>query len=338
MKAAVMVKINSPWELKDLPDPVPKEGQVLIKIHASGLCGTDIHIHQGLIPQRLPLVLGHEPVGEIVQLGSGINQYKVGDRVGVSWAQKGCGRCGYCQSQKISYCNGQPGGAQSWSVLGGGNSELMLAWAEGLTLLPKELSYVQAAPLFCAGYTVSSGYWNAEPRPGEKIAVLGLGGLGHLAVQYAKAKGHPVIVLTHSEEKLALAKQLGADNAILTGEHAGTALLKAGGADIILNTGNSSKLASQALSGLLPEGRLVLMGIDAEALQVSPMQMFSKQLKIIGSKQDERADLVDILQLAALGKIKTMVEEFTLENINEALEKVSQGKVRMRAVMKPSHS
>lgn len=333
MKAAVLVQTNTPWEIRTLPDPVPKDGQVLIKIHASGMCYTDVHVHKGIIPLRLPFVLGHEPAGEIVQVGPGVTYLKVGDRVGVSWHQKGCGRCGYCQRHYIKYCNGQPGGAQTWMMLGGGNSELMLAWAEGCTLLPKNLSYEQAAPLFCAGYTISSGYWNADPKPGEKIAISGLGGLGHLAVQYAKAKGHQVLVLTHSEDKAALAKQLGADEVVLTGDHAGKALAKAGGANIVLHTGNSSKLASECLEGLLPEGRLVVMGIDDKAIEASPMLLLSKQIKILGSEQNHRADLVDILELAALGKIKTQIEEYSLADINKALERVMEGKVRMRAVV-----
>lgn len=335
MKAAVMIKPNTPWEIQDLPDPIAKEGQVVIKIHASGMCGTDVHIHHGHFPYRYPLVLGHEPVGEIVQTGPGVTQFKIGDRVGVSWDQKGCGRCLYCQREQIQFCMGQPGGAQTWSLLGGGNSELMLAWVEGVTLLPKNLSYEQAAPLFCAGYTVASGYWNGDPKPGEKVAILGFGGLGHIALQYAKAKGHPTIVLTHSTDKLKLAKELGADEVVQTGDHAGKALLKVGGADIILNTGNSSLLATQSIEGLLPNGRIVIMGIDHEPLQPLPRILLNKQIRIIGSRQDERADLVDILQLAEAGKIKTLVEEYPLDQINDVLQRLIDGKVRMRAVIKP---
>jgi D-arabinose 1-dehydrogenase-like Zn-dependent alcohol dehydrogenase len=333
MKAAVMVQTKKPWEIRTLPDPIAKEDQVVIKIHASGMCGTDVHVYEGLIPVRAPFVLGHEPVGEIVQVGPGVTYLKVGDRVGVSWFQKGCGRCGYCQRHAIKYCNGQPGGPQTWMQLGGGNSELMVAWAEGCTLLPKDLSYEQAAPLFCAGYTVSSGYWNADPKPGEKIAILGMGGLGHIALQYAKAKGHPVVVLTQSADKVQLAKELGADEVILTGDNAGKALAKAGGANIILNTGNSSKLSSQSLEGLLPEGRFVSMGVDKEPIYASPILLLSKQIKIIGSEQNHRGDLVDILELAAKGKVKTLIETYPLDEINKALDRLIAGKVRMRAVI-----
>ena len=334
MKGAVITKINAPWEIRELPNPIPKAGQVLIKVHASGMCGTDIHVHHGLIPVKLPIVAGHEAVGEIVQLGAGVTDLKVGDRVGISWHQKGCGRCPYCQRKKMMYCNGLPGGAETWMNIGGGNSELMLAWAEGCTLLPEKLSYEEAAPLFCAGYTVASGYFNARPVPGERVAVLGLGGLGHLAVQYAKAKGHYVIVLTSSEDKTPLAKKLGADEVVATKDHIGHALMKVGGANIILNTGSSSSIAGQALEGLLPEGRLVVMGFDPEPIPCSPVTLISKQPEIKGSTQNERSDLVDILNLAAEGKVKPMLEVYPLEDVNKVLERLMAGKVRMRAVLK----
>lgn len=334
MRAALLVNLNSPWEIRDIPTPKPKEGQVLIKIHASGMCFTDVHVHRGTIPLKLPFVLGHEPVGEVVEVGPGVLYPKVGDRVGVSWNQKGCGRCHYCQRKQIHYCDGQPEGPSTWMQLGGGNSEFMLAWADGCTLLPKDLPYEQAAPLFCAGYTVSSGYWNGDPKPGETIAILGLGGLGHLAVQYAKAKGHPVIVLTSSKDKEALAKELGADLVVVTGDHAGKALAQVGGADIVLNTGNSSHLAAQTLEGLRPDGRLVSMGIDAEPIDIPPFLLLIKQLKVIGSAQNHRADLVDILDLAAQGKVKGILEEYKLDEINKALERLIEGKTRLRTVIR----
>jgi D-arabinose 1-dehydrogenase-like Zn-dependent alcohol dehydrogenase len=333
MKAAVMTKIKAPWEIKNLPDPQPSERQVVIKIHASGLCGTDAHIYNGFFPVPVPIVVGHEPVGEIVRIGSGVTDLKVGDRVGVSWNQKGCGRCIYCQKHDMNDCNGKPEGPETWINMGGGNSELMLAWADGCTLLPKNLSYELAAPLFCAGFTIASGYFNANPIPGERIAILGLGGLGHLAIQYAKAKGHPVLVITSSEDKIPLAKQLGADEVVIAKDHAGKALAKAGGANIILNTSNSNKLASQSLEGLLPEGRLVTMGIDNEKIELSSMDMILKRLRIVGSGQNKRSDLVDILYLAAEGKVKPIIEVYRLEQINEALQRLINGKVRFRAVI-----
>ena len=333
MKAAVIVKPNKPWEIKKLKDPKPGPGQVSIKIHAAGMCGTDVHMHRGLFPVKFPIVAGHEPVGEIVQVGEGVTTLKKGDRVGVSWVQKGCGRCPYCQMQEIKYCSGRKEGAQTWMDLGGGFSELMLAWEDGCTLLPKNLSYEQAAPLFCGGFTIASGFYNGKPKPGERIGILGLGGLGHLAVQFAKAKGHEVVVVTSHKDKVPLAKKLGADIVIPSYKNVGDALKKIGGVDILLQTSSSSELANDALGGLRPEGRLFVMGLDQEKIAALPISLIGK-VQIIGSQQNKRSDLVDILQLAADGKVKVMVETYPLEKINQALDRLIENKVRFRAVIK----
>lgn len=167
MRAAVIEKFNEPWQVRDLPDPRPAPGQVLIKIHASGMCYTDLHAHHGVFPLKPPFVAGHEPAGVIVEVGAGVTDLRVGDRVGVFWNQKGCGRCAACQA-------GHPGGcpdAQSWMHLGGSNAELMVAWASGCALIPEGASFEAAAPIFCAGYTTMSGLRNADPKPGERVVL-----------------------------------------------------------------------------------------------------------------------------------------------------------------------
>jgi D-arabinose 1-dehydrogenase-like Zn-dependent alcohol dehydrogenase len=216
MRAAVITKYNADWELKTVPDPRPSAGQVVIKIRASGMCGTDLHVHHGHFGLPLPIVAGHEPVGEIVELGAGVTDFKVGDRVGVHWNQKGCGRCRACQSGNQAHC----AQAQSWMNLGGGNSELMLAWASGCTLLPEGLDYQAAAPIFCAGYTVMSGLRNAEPKPGERVAVLGLGGLGHLALQFSRAVGLETWAVTGQADKVKELKAMGASEVLVVGSAA----------------------------------------------------------------------------------------------------------------------
>jgi 2-desacetyl-2-hydroxyethyl bacteriochlorophyllide A dehydrogenase len=334
MKAAVITHFNAPWEVKQVPTPEPTEGQVLIKIHASGLCGTDLHVHHGMLPVKTPLIAGHEPVGEIVKLGPGVLHLKLHDRVGVSWHQMGCGRCHYCQSKRDLYCDGMPGGAITWMQLGGGHAEYMLAYAEACTLIPEGLSYEEAAPLFCAGYTVSSGYHNAFPATGDVVAVLGIGGLGHIALQMAKAKGHKVIAITEQESKKELCKKLGADVVIVGQSGLGQKLKAAGGADIILDCSNNNKAAQDVMGGLKPEGRLVIMGIDPKPLEVSSVSLIHNQAKIIGSTQNKRSDLVDILDLAASGKVKPMIEVFSLEDCNKALEKLQDQSIRFRAVLK----
>ena len=330
MRAAVMTEVRKPWTIKTLPDPRPQPGQVLNRIRASGMCGTDLHAHHGVMPVPLPIVLGHEPVGEIVEVGAGVDGLRAGDRVGVSWTQKGCGRCRFCQERRESYC----AEAQTWVHMGGGNSELMLAWASGCTLVPQGLSDEAAAPIFCAGYTVMSGLRNAAPKPGERVAVLGLGGLGHLAVQYAKALGLEVFALTGSAAKKDEARRLGADQVIVAGDDLGRALLDAGGADVILGTTNSAAHATQALRGLRAEGRMVNMGLVDGAIQADPMHFLSNQVRLVGSRQNQRRDLVEALVLATSDKVKPMIEVYPLDRVNEVRDRLEAGKVRYRAVIK----
>src|SRR5579859_4711690 len=236
MRAAVIEKFNEPWQVRDLPDPRPAPGQVLIRIHASGMCYTDVHAHHGVFPLKPPFVAGHEPAGEIVELGAGVTDLVVGDRVGVFWNQKGCGRCNVCQAGRGGCAN-----AQTWMHIGGSNSELMLAWASGCALIPEGASYEAAAPIFCAGYTTMSGLRNADPKPGERVAVLGVGGLGHLAVQFSHALGLETLAITGQADKQKELKELGADAVVIAGDDPGKALTAAGGADIILSTTNSAK-------------------------------------------------------------------------------------------------
>jgi D-arabinose 1-dehydrogenase-like Zn-dependent alcohol dehydrogenase len=208
----------------------------------------------------------------------------------------------------------------------------MLAWGTGCTLLPDELAYEEAAPVFCAGYTVMSGLRNADPRPGDRVAVLGLGGLGHLAVQYAKALGLETFVLTGNASKTAEAKKLGADG-VVTGADLGKALKDAGGADVILGTTNSAAHATQALKGLRHEGRFVNMGVVDGPIEADSVAFLVGQVKLVGSQQDERRDLVEALDLHAKGRAKGMLEVSPLEKVNEVRERLEAGKVRYRSVL-----
>ncbi len=330
MRAAVLTQFNQPWELKSLPDPRPGDGQVVIKIEASGMCYTDIHCHRGHLPVTLPKVLGHEPVGRIVELGAGVTGLEVGDRVGVSWRQAGCGRCRYCMEKRERYCERQV----SWIQLGGGNSELMVAFASGCTLVPDGISPEEAAPVFCAGFTVFSGLRNAAPRPGDRVAVLGIGGLGHLALQYAKALGLEALAITSSEGKRRDLMALGADEVVIAGQDAGKALEDAGGADIVLATSNSAAPTAQIVRGLRPEGRLVLMGVVDGALQFTVRDLMLSQRRVMGSTQNDRRDLVEALALVASGKVKPILEEYPLDRVNDVRERLAAGKVRFRAVLK----
>jgi dehydrogenase len=326
MKAAVVPAMESNWEIREVPNPQPGPNQVLMKIRASGICYTDVHQTRGLLPGTFPRVLGHEPVGEIVALGTGVTTRKVGDRVGVPWIQTTCGRCEWCQRGKPMFCPELIGTGQG---MAGGHAEYMLSFANATMLLPDGLSYEQAAPVFCAGYTVWSGLRWAEPQPGERVAVVGIGGLGHLGVQYAKAAGFETIAVSRSADKDKLVRELGADQVVRDG----AGLARAGGADVILGTGNSVDAMADSIQGLRPDGRLVVMGFEPKPLPVSPVDLITRRLKILGSQQNGPQYLREALEFAAKGKVKVIAETYRLDEIQKAYERVLKGQVRFRAVV-----
>ena len=329
MKTAIVPSPNSTWLIKETKTPEPEHNQVLIKIRASGMCYTDVHQTRGELPGEFPRTLGHEPVGEIVAIGPAVTTRKIGDRVGVPWVQHTCGRCEWCARDKPLFCESSIGTGVKMS---GGHAEYMLAYADATMLLPDGLEYEQAAPLFCAGYTVWSGLRWAEPQPGESIAVVGVGGLGHLAVQYAKAAGFKTIALSHSADKDKLIRELGADEIVRDGK----GLAEAGGADVILGTSNSVEAMSDSIAGLRPDGRLVLMGFENKSLAVHPGDLIMRRIRILGSQQNDRQYLYEALKIAASGKVKVKTEIYSLNEINKAFERVAEGKVRFRAVIKPN--
>jgi alcohol dehydrogenase len=295
-------------------------------MHASGICYTDVHETLGRIPGEFPRILGHEPVGEIVAVAPDVTARKVGDRVGTAWVQATCGRCEWCQRGRRMFC---PYQKSTGIDLQGGHAEFMPMYADATYLIPEGVSYEQAAPIFCAGYTVYSGLRAAEPKPHERVAVLGIGGLGHLAVQYAKAAGFKTIAVSHSPDKDKMIRELGADEIVRDGK----SLAAAGGADIILSTSNSTQSMVDSIQGLRPEGRLVTMGVDAQPLSVSLVDLLMKRLRIIGSSQNGPEYLYEALDFVAQGKVKTMVETYPLAEAAKAYQRVVDGKARFRAVL-----
>jgi D-arabinose 1-dehydrogenase-like Zn-dependent alcohol dehydrogenase len=326
MRAAVVPAVHGKWEVKEVPTPNPGPNQALIKIRASGICYTDVHQTRGELPGDFPRILGHEPVGEIVAVGPGVTTRRIGDRVGVPFLQSSCGRCEWCARGKPMFCAQQMGTSGQMS---GGHAEFMLAYAAATVLLPDGLSYEQAAPIFCAGYTVWSGLRIAEPQPHERIAVVGIGGLGHLAVQYAKAAGFTTIAVSRSPDKDRSIRELGADEIVRDGQ----GLAAIGGADVILGTSNSNDAMADSIQGLRPDGRFVLMGYEAKSFPVPPADAILKCLRIIGSQQNGTEFLYEALDYAAKGKVKVIVETYRLDEINKAYDRVAEGKVRFRAVM-----
>lgn len=326
MKSAVVPSLNAKWEIRDVPTPKPGPGQVLIRIHASGMCYTDVHQTRGDLPGEFPRTLGHEPVGEVVEVGPGVTTRTLGDRVGVPWLQASCGRCEWCLRGKPMFCRDQVGTSTQVS---GGHAEFMLAYAEATMLVPDALAYEQAAPIFCAGYTVWSGLRWADPKPGERVAVVGIGGLGHLALQYAKAAGLETIALSRSPDKDQVIRRLGADAIVRDGE----GLAGAGGADIVLATGNSADAMADAVRGLRPDGRLVVMGYEPKPLALSIGALITRRIRVVGSQQNGREYLYEALDLAAKGKVEVLTETYPLDEIGTAYERVEAGRVRYRAVI-----
>jgi D-arabinose 1-dehydrogenase-like Zn-dependent alcohol dehydrogenase len=337
MKAAVIPEINGVWELRDVPTPTAEPGQVLIKVHACGICYTDVWTTRGAAGDLFPLITGHEVVGEVVEVGAGVHSRQVGDRVGTTWVQSTCGRCAYCRQnlplsgQAAMNCAG-PARLTGFTAQGG-HAEYIAVTATGTVLIPDDLSFELAAPIFCAGYTTWSGLRAAEPAPHERVAIVGIGGLGHLALQFAAASGLETIAVTHSPDKQELARTLGAHEVFATGEE----LLAAGGADVMLLCSNSYDQGADALAGLRHDGRAVAMGLDPNADFVIPTDrnrpFFAQRQKVIGSTHNGLRYLTEALDLAASGKVKPMIETFPKEEVSTAVAKVMDGTVRFRAVV-----
>lgn len=333
MRAAVIPSLNGIWEVQDVPIPEVGPGQVLIKVHASGICYSDIWATQGMAGVQFPWVTGHEPAGEVIAVGKGVTTRKVGDRVGTTWMQATCGRCDYCSKhypisgQAAINCAAP---VMTGFTIPGGHAQYLLASADTTVFLPEGLSYEEAAPILCAGYTAWCGLRLADPQPHERIAVLGIGGLGHLAIQYAKAAGFETIAITHSPDKHALARRLGADLVVSSGEQ----LKAVGGADVILNTSNSYRAGGEAMQGLHPEGRLMLIGIGTDKLEIDASGwIYGQRHRIIGSTHNGLQYLNEALEIAASGKVRPMIETYPLDKAAEAYSNLVAGKVRFKAVL-----
>ncbi|MBL9026166.1 MAG: DUF692 family protein [Myxococcales bacterium] len=329
IEAAVLRSPRAPLAVFRLPIPEPGPGQVLVRPMAVGLCGTDVHAYDGAFPLPLPIVLGHEIAGVVVELGPGTTGLRVGDSVGISWIQRTCGACPACARGQETRC----AAPRTWIENGGGLSELLVAEATGCTKLPSGLDLELAAPLFCAGHVATSALLRARPAAGERVAILGLGGLGHLAVQIAAALGHEVVAITSTEEKRRDALALGAHESVLGGDDPGAALADAGGADIVLAMTSSMRHAASAVHGVRDGGRLVVVGLGQEPLAIDPIELVQREASIIGAVQGPRSELDAVLDLAARGRVRPRVEAFPWHLANRALGRLAEGRVRYRAVI-----
>lgn len=337
MKAAVLTGFGAPLEIAELPTPTPGDDEVLIQLEACGVCHSDLSIIDGELPAfraaaKPRLVPGHEAVGRIVARGSAVSHLQLGQRVGVAWLYQSCGACEQCLEGNENLCRR---GVVTGLMVDGGYAEFMRAKASHAIPVPDALGPEEAAPLFCAGVTVYRALRNAGTAPGQRVAVFGVGGLGHLAVQIAMAMGAEVIGLDVSAEKLALATELGASRVLLaTDGDALKGLAKAGGVHVAIVTSSVNAAFDAAMTVLRPTGTLAVVGLPAQPLAFAALALVGREIRVIGSAVGTRDDLRAVLAMAAAGQLKCRTEAQPLDQINHVLDRMRGGGIYGRVVLR----
>lgn len=339
MRAVIVDSFDTPPTVQDVAIPRPAAHQVLVRIEASGLCHTDIHAARGDWPVKpsLPFTPGHEGVGIVEQLGADDINLNVGDRVALPWFGYGCGACGYCVDGRETLCESQQNTGYS---IDGGLGEYAVADARYVVRVPDGVSPRDAAPLTCAGVTTYKAVKVAHVVPAERVAIFGIGGLGHLAVQYAKIVGGFVTAVDVTDDKLALASRLGADQLINASTSDPVAeIQKLGGADVAIVLAASSKVFEQAFHSLRRGGRLICVGLPKDgAFELPIFETVLKGVSVIGSIVGTRQDLREVFALHAAGRTEVVIETRELDDIAASMEDVLAGKVPARIVFEFSTS
>jgi D-arabinose 1-dehydrogenase-like Zn-dependent alcohol dehydrogenase len=332
MRAVHVSNPNGPFEIVEREIPEPGAGMVRIRVHACGVCHSDSFTKSGTFPLvHYPRVPGHEVIGVIDAIGSGVSRWTPGQRVGVGWHGGNCGYCDACRRGAIFAC--QTFTAITGITSDGGYAEYMVARAEALAMVPNELSAVEAAPLMCAGVTTFNCLRNSGGRPGDLVAVLGLGGLGHLGVQFAAKAGFRTAAIARGGDKVALARQLGAQYYIDNqAQDPAAELRKLGGAKVILATVTSGDAMAAVVGGLGTDGALMVIGAEG-SLTVSPADLITGRLAIRGWYSGTAIDSEDTLAFSVLAGVRSMNEVFPLERVDEAYELMMSGRARFRAVL-----
>ncbi len=334
MKAAVVHAFGQPLSIEEVPIPTPGPGQALVKVAACGVCHTDLHAAQGDWPAKpsLPFIPGHEGVGTVASVGPGVRAVREGDRVGVPWLYTACGHCEYCVTGWETVCPEQKNTGYS---VNGGYAEYILADAQYVGHLPKGVGFAEGAPLLCAGVTVYKGLKETEARPGQWVVISGIGGLGHMAVQYARAMGLHVAAVDVADGKLALARRLGAELTINARQEDPVARVanELGGAHAVLVTAVSPQAFSQAVGMVRRRGTVVLVGLPPGDFTAHIFDVVLKRLTIRGSIVGSRADLAEALQFGAEGKVRTTFTQAPLESINDIFARMKSGELEGRVVL-----
>ena len=338
MKAAILRDFKQRLSIEEVERPHPEADEVLIQVEACGACHSDLHVADGDWTQlagivKRPLILGHEIAGHVVEKGPAVHDLQIGDRVGVPWIHWTCGECEFCREGNENLCSRQK---ITGVTVDGGYAEYVKAPATHALNIPDDLSALEAAPLFCAGLTVYRALQGAGIVPGQRLAVFGIGGLGHLAVQFGRAFGAEVTAIDISPEKLELARSSGASdtlNAATT--DAAKQLRRKGGVHVSLVTSAAKSAYDTAFSCVRPTGTLLVVGLPAENICFPAILMAAGEVRIRATAVGTRQDLREVLALAAAGKVRCQVAGWPLAQANEALNLLRKGKVSGRLVLTP---
>ena len=338
MKAAILRDFKTPLVMEDVEQPQPGAQDVLIEVEACGVCHSDLHIADGDWPQlvpitKRPLILGHEIAGRVVEKGEAVNHLKLGDHVGVPWVYWTCGECDFCRAGNENLCTRQK---ITGVTVDGGYAEYVTVPASHATKIPEGLSSIEAAPLFCAGVTVYRALKHANIQPGQRLAVFGVGGLGHLAVQIGLGLGATVTAIDVSDEKLAQAKTLGASATLnATTANVVKELRRSGGVHTAIVTSAARKAYDTAFPCIRPTGTLLVVGLPSESICFPPIMMAATEVRIQASSVGTREDLEQVLALAAASKVHCQTSTQPLAQVNEALNQLRNGQVSGRIVLVP---
>jgi D-arabinose 1-dehydrogenase-like Zn-dependent alcohol dehydrogenase len=336
MRSVQVSSPKGPLEMVEKDTPEPGGAQVRIKIQACGICHGDCVTKDGLFPGiQYPRVPGHEIAGVIDSVGEGVTEWKVGQRVAIGWDGGHCGHCESCRRGDFITCSYAQVPGISYD---GGYADYMVAPIEAIASIPDELSFTEAAPLMCAGITTYNALRNSGARVGDVVAILGIGGLGHLGIQFASKMGFKTIGISRGKDKEDLVKKLGAIKYIYSkSQNPVEELVKLGGAKIILGTASSGKAMTAVLGGLAINGKLIMIGASDESLEISPTLFISGRRSVIGWPGGTSIDSQDTLSFSVLSGVRSINQVFPLESAAEAFDLMMNGKARFRAVLTTEH-
>jgi len=332
MRAFQVKGPNQPLERVERDIPQPTSRTVRVKVQACGICHSDSFVTTGAFPGiQYPRIPGHEVAGVIDAVGPDVTTWKVGDRVGIGWFGGNCFLCEPCRRGQFVMCEK---GKITGVTFDGGYADYLIAPIEALAHIPDGLKPAEAAPLMCAGITTFNALRHTEAHPGDLVAILGMGGLGHLAIQYAAKMGFKTVAIARGKDKEPLAKKLGAHAYIdSTAQNVSEELKKLGGVKVVLSTVTNSQAMSETIGGLKPEGRLILLGVSGESLEISPLQLIMKNTGVDGWASGTSIDSEDTLAFSDMTGVRSMNEIFPLEKAPEAFERMMSGKARFRVVL-----